>query len=255
MGEPTPPTATSASRRAEQLGVVVPLANEQDVVEEFLRRVLEHLAPHDRVFCVLDNVSKDGTRDKVQACGEADSRVVLVWAPEDRCVVDAYFRGYREALAAGCDWILEMDGGLSHLPEEIPRFLAAMAGGAEFAAGSRFIDGGSHAGRPSRRWLSKGGSVLANLVLGTRMRDMTSGFECFTREALEQVVAKGVRSRAHFFQTEIRFMLRGRRWVEVPITYSAPSSTVGKDNILEALRNLWQLRREARADRRRGNAG
>ena len=252
MAEPTPTTATSASR-SEKLGVVVPLANEEDVVEEFLRRVLAHLAPQDSVFCVLDNVSRDSTRGKIEAFAERDPRVVLVWAPENRCVVDAYFRGYRAALAAGCDWILEMDGGMSHLPEEIPLFLAAMAQGAEFAAGSRFIEGGSHTGRLSRRWLSKGGTVLANLVLGTRMRDMTSGFECFAREALEQVVAKGVRSKAHFFQTAIRFMLRHRRWVEIPITYSAPSSTVGKDKVLEALRNLWQLRREARAERRRGS--
>ena len=53
-----------------------------------------------------------------------------------------------------------------------------------------------------------------------------------------------MRSRAHFFQTEIRFMLHDMRWVEVPINYSNPSKRLGNDSLLEAFRILWQLRRE-----------
>jgi len=230
------------------LGVVVPLANEEQTVEGFLDRVLVHLAGPDRVFCVLDNVCKDRTVERVRARGQADPRVVLVWAPENRCVVDAYFRGYREALDAGCQWILEMDGGMSHRPEQIPRFIAAMATGVDFAAGSRFCRGGKYLGFGKRYLISRGGTVLANLALGTRMKDMTSGFECFSRRAMEYVVARGTRSRAHFFQTEIRFMLRNWAWVEVPITYSNPSKGLGKSSVFEAVRNLLALRAEAKSD-------
>lgn len=226
-----------------RLGVVVPMANEEDTVAEFLARVLAQLEDRDSVFVVLDNASHDRTRAIVADAAAADSRVVLVWAPENTCVVDAYFRGYREALAAGCEWILEMDGGLSHCPEEIPRFLAAMASGADFAAGSRFAKGGSYKGRIARRLLSSGGTRLSNLVLGTRMRDMTSGFECFTREAMSHVVEHGVESRGHFFQTEIRYMLRDWNWVEVPISYRNPSTRVGSAGVKNALRQLWRLRR------------
>ena len=86
---------------------------------------------------MLDNVSKDSTRQQVEAYAKQDSRVILVWAPETRSVVDAYFRGYREALANGCEWILEMDAGMSHDPSEIPRFLEAMSRDVDFVAGSR----------------------------------------------------------------------------------------------------------------------
>jgi dolichol-phosphate mannosyltransferase len=119
-----------------------------------------------------------------------------------------------------------------------------MTAGVDFAAGSRFLPGASFTGPFKRRLLSWGGTRLANLLLGTRMRDMTSGFECFSRPALAYVVERGVRSRAHFFQTEIRFMLRDWRWVEVPISYRCPSSRVGSETIAEALRNLWVLRGE-----------
>jgi dolichol-phosphate mannosyltransferase len=229
------------------LGVVIPLANEQDTIVELLDRLLPYLSDSDRVFCVLDTVSTDRTRAILDARAARDPRVVLVWAPENRTVVDAYFRGYREALAAGSGWILEMDGGLSHRPEEVPRFLAAMATGVDFAAGSRFAPGGRYLGLGKRYLVSRGGSVLSNRILGTRMRDMTSGFECFTRAALQHVLDHGVRSKAHFFQTEIRFLLHEWKWVEVPITYSHPSAGVGSSSLWDAVRNLWALRTDALA--------
>ena len=227
------------------MGVVVPLANEQDTVAELLSRVLAQLTEDDRVFCVVDRASRDDTFALVERAAQHDPRIVPVWAPENRCVVDAYFRGYREALAAGCRWILEMDGGFSHLPEQIPAFIRAMEEGYDYAAGSRFTRGGGFKGKFSRWCVSKGGTILSNLMLGTRMTDMCSGFECFTREALAHVVAQGVTSRAHFFQTEIRFMLRSWNWVEIPITYHGPAKAVPKSSISEAIQTLWSLRNQS----------
>jgi len=226
-----------------RLGIVTPLANEEATVDEFLTRALRQLGPDDLIFCVLDKASKDGTRARIEARSSQDPRIRLVWAPENRCVVDAYFRGYRDALGAGCKWILEMDGGLSHLPEQIPRFIEAMETGVDFAPGSRFTRGGSYSGRWSRYALSKGGTWLTNLLVGTRMRDMTSGFECFTRKALQFVVERGVESRGHFFQTEIRCLLRDWSWREVPIEYSCPSKSVGSGQVIESLRILWKMRK------------
>ncbi|RPI22505.1 MAG: glycosyltransferase family 2 protein [Acidobacteria bacterium] len=224
-----------------RLGIVTPLANEETTVDEFLDRVLRQIDARDRVFCVLDRASRDSTRQRIESRSAVEPRIRLVWAPENRCVVDAYFRGYREAVEAGCTWILEMDGGLSHPPELIPRFIEAMESGVDFAPGSRFCPGGSYSGRWSRYLLSKGGTVIANLLLGTRMHDMTSGFECFSRDAMEYVLEKGVESRGHFFQTEIRYRLKDWAWREVPIDYSCPSKSVGGSQIKESFRILWKL--------------
>lgn len=230
--------------------MVIPLANEEQTIDELLRRVLNQLGPDDRIYCVVDHASRDATRARIEQASNADRRIVCVWAPENRSVVDAYFRGYREALAAGCKWILEMDGGLSHLPEQIPQFVQAMQSGYDYAAGSRFIRGGRFQGMLSRWVVSKGGTLLSNLLLGTRMKDMCSGFECFTHEALSHVVKIGVRSRANFFQTEIRFMLREWNWIELPITYHAPPKFVPNGAVVESLRTLWSLRQRERAGRR-----
>ena len=242
----TDPTGNDLFLSRIRLGVIIPLANEEATVAAFLQDILIRIGAEDRIFCVLDTVSKDRTRELVQDAARDDSRICEVWAPENRCVVDAYFRGYRAALDAGCAWILEMDGGYSHKPAEIPRFIEAMQQGVDFIAGSRFCSGGKYRGRWSRYLLSRAGSMAANLMLGTTMSDMTSGFECFSRRTLQYVVEQGVRSRAHFFQTEIRFMLHNHNWCEVPISYDNPSRSVGSGAITESLRTLWSLARQAR---------
>ena len=240
------PVTREASANRPRLAVVIPFANEAATAEPFLRQVLEQIQPQDQIFCVVDTSSHDSTREKIEGLSALDSRVILVWAPENRSVVDAYFRGYRAALDSGCGWILEMDAGFSHSPQEIPKFLDAMAGGVEFAAGSRFIAGGSHRGNWLRYLVSRGGSVLTNLLLGTRMKDMTSGFECFTRRALARVVERGVESKAHFFQTEIRFFLHDVPWIEVPIHYACPRANVGSASVVESIKILRKLRRQVK---------
>ena len=244
------PLAAAKEDRMRRLGIVTPLANEKDTFDEFFTRVQKQLQPQDLLFLVFDNACKDGTVDRARAFAAEDPRIKVIFAPENRCVVDAYFRGYREALNAGCDWVLEMDGGLSHRPEEIPRFREAMEQGFDYAGGSRFVEGGSFDGRFSRRFISRGGTFLSNTLLGTKMRDMTSGFECFTREALTHIVNRGVRAKRHFFQTEIRTMMHDWKWTEVPINYGCPSKSVGQASLKEAFTILFQMYKERKAARK-----
>jgi hypothetical protein len=238
----------SSSEASLRLGIVTPLASEEETIDSFLDAVLKHLDSNDRIFCVLDKACKDKTKEKIDAYhSQKDARVILIWAPENRSVVDAYFRGYRAAYEAGCQWILEMDGGFSHSPDIIPQFIEKMKTGVDFAAGSRFMSGGSYSGDLSRHLISRGGTFLANLLLGTRMKDMTSGFECFSRRAMRLVLDRGTKSRGHFFQTEIKFMLRSWNWMEVPIHYKNPSKSVGTNSLKDAFRNLWALFKKADA--------
>ena len=95
---------------------------------------------------------------------------------------------------AGCDWILEMDAGFSHRPEQIPGFLACIPEGFDCAFGSRFCEAGAYRQSWKRRLMSQGGTWLSNAVLGTHLSDMTSGFELFSREALALVLEKGIHS-------------------------------------------------------------
>jgi dolichol-phosphate mannosyltransferase len=241
----------SLSPQRPKLGLAVPLANEEQTINAFLDQVLVYLQPQDRIYCVLDKMCKDRTKDMISERGTKDPRVVLLWCPQNRCVVDAYFNGYRAAYDTGCEWILEMDGGMSHPPEHIPEFIKGMEAGYDFVGGSRYLPGGTHASPINRVIVSKGGTILARWLLHARMTDMTSGFECFNRKAMKMVLDKGVASRANFFQTEIRYMMHDLRWMEVPIRYSNTNVSIGRSSLREAFRILWQLRGAANQQNRR----
>jgi len=226
------------------LGIVCPMANERETAVEFIKQVLQQCKGFKSVklFAIFDNACKDGTYNMLSDLQDKPPQLQLVWAPEDRCVVDAYIRGYREALEAGCDWILEMDAGFSHQPSQMQQFFDKMAQGYDCVFGSRFCKGGKFSEAPfSRYLLSRGGSIIANLLLGTKLKDMTSGFEMFTNTALRKVLDKGIQSRGHFFQTEIKAYCQKMKIVEVPICYRQPSQNVNTAVIMDAFNNLFRL--------------
>ncbi len=229
------------------LGIVCPMANERSTAVELVKSVLQQCKNFKSVklFDVFDYACKDGTFDLLKDLQKELPELHVVWAPENRCVVDAYMRGYREALDACCDWILEIDAGFSHQPSEISQFFEKMAQGYDCVFGSRFCKGGKMAECSKMRYIiSRGGTVLANLLLGTKLKDMTSGFEMFTGAALRKVLEKGIKSRGHFFQTEIRAYCRNLRTVEVPIHYRLPSQNVNAAVVMDAFSNLFRLFRK-----------
>jgi dolichol-phosphate mannosyltransferase len=218
------------------------MANERAMAERFVADVLAQAAPFREVrhFVVLDNICRDGTVDVLREYAKTEPRLTVVWAPENRSVVDAYVRGYREALAGGFDWILEIDAGYSHQPEDMARFIAKMEEGDwDCIFGSRLCPGGKVEETPlKRRLVSWGGTKLSNLLLGTRLYDMTSGYQMFRREALATLLKRGIKSRGHFFQTEMKARCRKMRICEVPITYRAASPSVNSSVIKDALSRM-----------------
>jgi dolichol-phosphate mannosyltransferase len=230
----------------KSFGIVCPMANEKDSAERFVSEVLMVCRPFGflklTMFVVFDNKCTDGTIDLLRNKVENTPELKVVFAPENRCVVDAYIRGYREAIAAKCDWVLEIDAGFSHQPADIPQFIRKMSEGYDCVFGSRFCRGGHISDNSVKRTLlSKGGTILSNFLLGTKLKDMTSGFEMFTRPTLENVLKRGIQSRGPFFQTEIKSYVSSYRCIEVPIHYRAASHNISNSSINDALENLLRL--------------
>ncbi|MEI7727574.1 MAG: glycosyltransferase [Bacteroidota bacterium] len=222
--------------------LVLPLANEENDFQPFFGDLAETLQsyPNARVYLILDEVSKDRTKELCQEFSNLNPQFITVFEPNNRNVVDAYIRGYREALLHGHDFIIEMDAGYSHDPAAIPQFLSACTEGFTCVFGSRFIIGGSmNDASLKRRFFSKGGTLLANLLLGTRLKDMTSGYQGFSREIVVKFAWFPLRSTAHFYQTELRYLLRNYQGKEIPINYKTPSPSVRAGSVLNSLGSLW----------------
>ena len=223
--------------------VVMPVANEEKTIGGVLKKILS--LPYDNLFVypVMDHYSKDNTEAIIRGLEQENDRIRLIFHEKSRGVVSCYLYGFQMALKDGAERIIEMDGGGSHLPEEIPQFIEKLDEGYDCVFGSRYVKGGDISNHPLyRRMLSSGGTILANLVLGTKLRDMTSGFEAFQRPVLEAFDLDKFLSTGHMYQTEMRFYCRKYHTIEVPIHYIGSESSLKFKSVKEALHILFRLR-------------
>lgn len=224
--------------------IVMPVANEEESMASVLDEILS--LPYDNLYIypVIDSYSKDDTEKIIREYEKKTERVKCIFYKESRGVISCYLEGFRRALADGADCIIEMDGGGSHKPAEIPQFINALESGYDCVWGSRFVEGGDISHHPLyRRLLSSGGTLLANVVLGTNLKDMTSGFEGFQRDVLSHLNFDKFLSNGHMYQTEMRFYCRNLHTCEVPIHYTGGSSSLKWKSVAEALKILFQLKK------------
>ena len=177
----------------------MPVANEADTMGQVLDKILG--LPYDNlsIYPVVDDYSTDGTADIIRSY-EHTGRVKCIYFKESTGVRSCYLEGYKRALEDGAEQIIEMDGGGSHKPEEIPQFIEKLDEGYDCVWGSRFVAGGGIASQPLyRRFLSSGGTYLANFVLHTKLKDMTSGFEAFKAEVLRNLDLDAFLSTGHMY--------------------------------------------------------
>lgn len=218
--------------------VVVPMANEEKDFRDFIQSLSKSLdrIGSGRVYLVTDHASKDRTWELIRELSEKDRRYIAVWGENNRNVVDAYLLGYRKAAENRHEMIIEMDAGMSHDPRALPMFLRILNEGNECAFGSRFINGGSiYNSNWYRTFLSRFGTRLSNVLLGTRLFDMTSGYQGFHLKVVEDFLDYPLRSKGHFYQTELRYLLRRKKFREIPIHYRVPSPSISSASVKNSI--------------------
>ena len=170
---------------------------------------------------IVDDSSPDGTGEVADALAETRPWLVVAHRPQKRGIGPAILAGLDAARRDGASRILTMDCDFSHQPADVPRLLAA-ARNADLVIGSRYVAGGGiQRWGLARRTISRGGCRYARLILGSRIRDLTSGFRCYDETAINQLRLETVNSRGYAFQVEVatRVEQAGLRVVEVPIVF------------------------------------
>lgn len=229
--------------------IIVPTFDERDNLAAFVGAVLE-AAPGADVL-VVDDASPDGTGELADELAAAEPRVSVIHRARKLGLGTAYVEGFRHALARGYDVAVEMDADFSHDPRHLPEFFDAIQGGADVVIGSRNVAGGGVEGWGlGRHLLSKGGSIYARVILGVRVRDLTTGFKAYTRRALEAIDVGSLRSNGYSFQIETtyRALRKGLRVVELPIVFvdrRAGHSKMSRRIFAEAVVEVWRLRYDA----------
>ena len=107
-------------------------------------------------------------------------------------------KGKGNALACGFaaatgDIIVMIDADGSTDPLEIPRYVAALVSGADFAKGTRFIQGGGSADITKFRRLGNWGlNTLVNLLFRTKYTDLCYGYNAFWRRCMDAMQLPGI---------------------------------------------------------------
>nr|HEX4312761.1 polyprenol monophosphomannose synthase [Kofleriaceae bacterium] len=225
--------------------IVVPTYNERDNVRGIADRLLAAV-PVDLLF--VDDNSPDGTGTIIDDMAAANPRIHVIHRAGKLGLGTAYLAGFAWGLARDYQLLFEMDADGSHDPKYLPAMLALAEDGADVVVGSRYVPGGGTENWGfGRKLLSRGGSLYARTILGIDVADVTAGFICWRRRALEAIDLATISSNGYSFQIEMKYraVQAGMRIAETPIVFvdrRVGQSKMSRAIFAEALLKVWALR-------------
>jgi putative flippase GtrA len=244
--EPPPPAAGGGGRRDRLVEVVVPVHNEERILERSVRRLNSYLSetfPYAFRITIADNASIDGTWHVVtRLSGEL---------PAVRGVrLDTKGRGRalrRVWSESDADVVAYMDADLStDLDAFLPLVAPLISGHSDLAIGTRLSRGADVVRGPKRELISRAYNLLLHTTLAARFSDAQCGFKA-ARTEIAQALLPAVEDDAWFFDTELLLLAErsGLRIHEVPVDWvDDPDSRV--DVLRTAIDDLRGMARVGR---------
>ena len=224
-----------------ELSIIIPVKNEGKNIRSLLESLQETLVELGANYeiIVIDGNSDDDT--VAQARGLAD-RLIVQKEP-------GYGNALKEGFAgAGGEYILTMDGDLSH-PTEFIRAIYQKREEAELLIASRYIAGGKAEMPAWRKVLSRILNVTFSTLLSLPIRDISSGFRLYRSAVLHELELKN-KDFSILEEIAVKMWNRGDRIKEIPFTYrprmhgrsKAKLLEFGKSYLITAY-SMWRLKR------------
>jgi len=207
-----------------KVSIVIPVYNEKKTITEILRRVQAVKLKPAREIIIVDDFSRDGTRELLKGLAKRPG-LKVIFHDKNRGKGAALRTGFSQATG---DIVLVQDADLEYNPREYPQLLEPILDGrADVVYGSRFLSG------PHRVfffWHYVGNKLLttfSNMVSNLNLTDMETCYKVFKREVLEKIE---LRSERFGFEPEITIKLAKLRCriYEVPVSYAGRDYSEGK---------------------------
>ena len=219
-----------------KLSVLIPVFNEENTVEEIVRRVEKTKIVSEII--VVDDASTDGTRVILDRL--AKEKRIKFFTHEKNQGKGAALRTGLAAFTG--DLVIIQDADLEYDPQDYEKLLVPIeAGMADVVYGSRFLGG---ARRPILFWNMLANKILTfltNILYNNILTDMETGYKLFKREIILSIPFK---SNKFDFEPEItaKLLKRKVRIFEVPITFNPRDYSEGKKiGLRDAFDALWAI--------------
>lgn len=238
--------ALNQSSRMDKAIVVSPTYNEIDNLPRLVEKLGEVRKQTPLDLLVVDDGSPDGTGRLADQFSDTHEFVHVLHRQGKRGLGRAYCDGFQWALDQGYEKIVQMDGDLSHNPDDVPR-LIQLTDDADLVLGSRYISGIRVINWPlNRLLLSIFAAHYVRWITGMPIEDPTGGFKCFRRQALQTIDLEAIHSNGYSFQIEMthRIWRQGMKVVEAPIIFTdrfQGASKMSRAIALEACWVTWRL--------------
>jgi dolichol-phosphate mannosyltransferase len=224
--------------------VVLPTYNERDNLSGIVESIFQH-APNVHIVIVDDN-SPDGTGALADELHQSKPDSVFVLHRERKAGLGpAYIESFKFALARDYEAIVQMDADFSHDPKYLPEFFEALKTN-DLVIGSRYVAGISVVNWDLKRLiLSKAASFYVRSITRMPIADCTTGFKCWSREALIAIDIDRLASNGYVFLAEMtyRAFQKKMRIKEIPIVFverrlgrSKMNSGIMVEGVLNVLR-------------------
>lgn len=222
-----------------KLSVVMPAYNEENTLQRVVRRVLADV-PHLLEILIVNDGSKDRTREIADGLAKEDSRVRAIHQPRNMGKTQALLTGFAESKG---EIVIVQDADLEYDPAEIVEVIQPILDDkADVVYGSRFLV------RKASRVLyfyhflaNKSLTFFSNLLTNVNMTDVETCYKAFRGEIIRNMT---ITSSGFGFEIEVTAKVAKLRCriFEVPISYYGRTYEEGKKiGMIDGVHALWYI--------------
>lgn len=200
-----------------KISCIIPAHNEEENITPLINKLMGVLSSINDNYeiIVVDDNSTDNTGEILDRLSNEFSNVEVIHRTKDQGVGNTLRCGFSEARG---DVIVTMDADLSHDPADLKILFDTFNQGYDLVLGSRYIEKGCMDTATQRKIISRLFNMVAKLMTGVAIKDLTTGYRIHKKEMLEDLDLSSTGFEIHV-EIPLKAFTKGYKIGECPILY------------------------------------